>query len=276
MWPFERWRETDVLRVCRDAAEHWASQPAGLVRQQREPLAPPLDVPALEDAIARLFAGTRGRRRLDVVIESAWLPVMLLAPGAALRHVADLEALLREALVGLYEPGDTTMAQWQLQIDGLPGDEHVCGYALDVRLREGVMRALHAAGVTACSVQPVWAWARAHASQRATRGHSGWWLWQESDRTLVAGLRRGRVQSLHPAMAPMNEHFDLRATVAAEATRTRLPATDPLLIGGWLAPPAVANAAGWHAVSASAGTAGPAISPAPPMSTSSRQPPVQR
>lgn len=250
MWPFDRWMNADVLRVCRDSVEHWADGPGGLVLRRHEPLAAAMDASALQDAIGRLFADASHPRRVDAVIESAWLPVMLLAPGPEHRRVSDLEALLRKRVAALHDLDDASIAQWQVQIDGLPGQARVCGYALPVALRAAVTRATAAAGVAVRSLQPAWAWARAHASQRATRAHSGWWLWQESDRTLVANLFQGRVRSLHPAIAPMNERFDLTAIIGAEAVRHGLAATSAVVMSGWVAPTLVAKPARWLGVAA--------------------------
>jgi hypothetical protein len=262
VWPFDRSARTDVLRVCRAAVEHWTPTPAGLALHRREPLERPMEVVPLEDAIVRLFANSgtpvATPRRVDAVIESAWLPVMLLAPGTERRQVAAIEALLRERLAALYDTSDDPVARWQLRIDGLPGDRQVRGYGLPMRMRECMARGLSVAGVEPASLQPAWAWALAHASQRATRRHTGWWFWQESDRTLLAGLARGRVVSLHPALAPMGEHFDPRAAAAAEAARTGLELPDSLIAGGWHAPVTPAGGASWSSVASAALPAKPA------------------
>ncbi len=274
MWPFERWRSADVLRVCRGSVEHWVRQHAGLVLEQREILERPMDAAALEDAIARLFAGASGRRVVDIILESAWLPVMLLAPSSRQRKVADLEALLRERLMALPDSAEAA-SQWQIQIDGLPGDAHVCGYALPVRLREGLTRTLRDVGAKVRSLQPALAWARTQHSQRATRRHSGWWLWQESDRTLLVGLRRGHMQSLHPALPPMTEHFAPQTAVDCEAARTGLPAREPMLVGGWLAPAGLVTATAWQGVAATLETAPRSMAPAAGVSMSSSQNPAR-
>ena len=244
---FERADRRDVLRVCRGAVEHWARTAAGLVPRGREALARPRDIVALEDAIVRLFADAPPRR-VDAVIESAWLPVMLVAPGPERRRLSAIEALLRERLAVVHDTDDEPVAQWRVQVDGLPGDRQLPGYGLPVRVREAIVRGLGACDVAPTSLQPAWAWARGQASLRATRRHTGWWFWQESDRTMLAGLSRGRVVSLHPALAPMDDGFDAHASAACEAARTGAVLGDAILASGWDAPRTPFAAATWACV----------------------------
>ena len=252
MWPFDRSNRDDVLRVCRGGVEHWTRTSAGLTLHRRETFERPMDVVALEDAIVRLFSGNNAPpvrpQSVHIVIESPWLPIMLLAPSAELGNVGAIERRLRECLAELYDAADDPVARWLLQVDGLPGDRHVCGYGLPTRVRECIPRALSATHVHAASLQPAWAWARTQHSQRATRRHTGWWLWQESDRTLVAGMTDGRVTSLHPGLPTMDKHFDAPAVVAVEAARIGSSTLEPIIAGGWHAPPTLAKRVRWLGV----------------------------
>jgi hypothetical protein len=244
-----------VLRVCRDAIELWARAPGGLALQRREVLTTTMAVPALEDAVARLFAAPGGARRVDVVLESCWLPIMALHPSSRQRDVAALESLLRERLAVLHESGEDPVGRWALQVDGLPGEAVVLGYGLPARARDGVTRALRNAKVQALSLQPALAWARAHDSQRPAHRHSGWWFWQESDRTLVMGLARGRGTSLHPALPPLHDGVDVAAIAAAEAARTGTSPGDSVLVGGWSEPRLPGRASRWLGVAATTASA---------------------
>lgn len=263
MWPFERISSSGVLRVCRNAIELWASAPGGLALQRREVLATAMAVPALEDSVARLFAAPGGARRVDVILESCWLPIMALHPSSRQRDVTALESLLRERLALLYESGEDPVGRWALRVDGLPGEAVVLGYGLPARVRDGVTRALRDAKVRASSLQPALAWARAHDSQRLARRHSGWWFWQESDRTVVMGLARDRVASLHPASPPLHEGVDVAAIAAAEAARTGTSPGDSVFVGGWSEPRLPGRAARWLGVAAT-----PAAAPARPATVS--------
>lgn len=250
MWPFERMSKGATLRVCRDAIELWVLAPAGLALQRREVLATAMNLPALEEAVARLFAapGNADARRVDVVLESCWLPVMALHPSSRHRDVAALESLLRERLAHLHESGEDPVGRWALQVDGLPGQAVVLGYGLPARVRDGVSRALRSAKVQALSLQPALAWARAHDSQRLARRHSGWWFWQESDRTVAMGLERGRPTSLHPAIPPLHDGADMAAIAASEAARTETNPGGFVLIGGWSEPRLPGQGARWLGV----------------------------
>lgn len=251
MWPIDRWRDAVVLRVCRDAVERWEPAASGLCMRAGEPLARPMDAGALETAVTRLFApAAPAPRRVDVVAESAWLPVVPLGTGAGRGDLAGMEALLSERLAAFFDGADDPVADWTLLIDGLPGEAGACGYGLRPRVHEALARGLRAGACTPASVQPAWTWARRHASQRGVRRHSGWWLWQESDRTLVARLERGRVLSLHPAAAPVDAHAQVRDIVAAEAARLGADARAPVLAGGWRRPQGLAPAVRWLALAA--------------------------
>lgn len=250
MWPFERMSNSGVLRICRGTIEHWSPAPGGLSLQCGEVLATAMNLRALEDAVARLFSIPRGpgASRVDVVLESSWLPIMALQPSSRQRDVAALESLLRERLAHLHESGDDPVGRWALQVDGLPGERVVLGYGLPGRVRDSVMRALRSANVQALSLQPALAWARAHDSQRPARRHSGWWFWQESDRTVVMGLERGRATSLHPASPPLHDGADAAALAASEAARTGTSPGDSILVGGWSEPQVPARGARWLGV----------------------------
>jgi len=236
VWPLERISNSGVLRVCRDAIELWASTHGGLALQRREALATAMAVPALEDAVARLYVVPGGVRRVDVVLESCWLPVMALRPSLRQRNTAALESLLRERLAPLYDSVADPVGRWALQVDGLPGEALALGYGLPARVRDGITHALHNAKVRALSLQPALARARAHESQRPAHRHSGWWLWQESDRALVMGLERGRCTSLHPASPPLQDGVDVSASAAAEAARASTSPGDSIIVGGWSEP----------------------------------------
>lgn len=259
MWPFETMSKGGVLRVCRDAIELWGPVPGGLALQYRQALAPAMSPPALEDAIARLAAATRDAHagRVDVVLESCWLPVMALHPSSRHRDVAALESLLRERLAHLHESGDDPVGRWTLRVDGLPGEAIVLGYGLPARVRDGVTRALRNARMQARSLQPALAWARTHGSQRPARRHSGWWCWQESDRTLIMGLQRGRSTSLHPASLPLQDGVDVAVMAAVEAARTGTSPGHDVLVGGWSQPRLAGREARWLGVAAPEASAPP-------------------
>ncbi len=257
MWPFERMSKSGVLRICRDAIELWVLAPGGMALQRREVLATAMNLPALEDAVARLFAVPwgAGARRVDVVLESCWLPIMALHPSSRHRDVAALESLLRERFAHLHESGEDPVGQWALQVDGLPGEAVVLGYGLPARVGDCIARALRSAKLQALSIQPALAWARAHDSQRLARRHSGWWFWQEADRTVVMGLERGRTTSLHPAILPLHDGVDLAAIAAAEAARTGTSPGGSVLVGAWSEPRLPDRGARWLGVASPQGSA---------------------
>ena len=77
MWPFERQR--DVLRIGKLAVELWGRESGGLVKRRGATIDGSVD---LRGAVQSALQGASPMRApVDVVVESAWIPVVLLEPG---------------------------------------------------------------------------------------------------------------------------------------------------------------------------------------------------
>lgn len=231
MWLLERRR--DVVRVGRERVERWRPGAQGLVLQdQREVGAHEgLSVEALRAALQALF-GENIRGPADVVLESAWLPVLLLNVGPEPASNAKLQALLRHRLGDLYGQAQGPIDTWALLLDYRPGDPQALGYGFAPDVKQAVVEAAAASGQKLASVQPAFQWAARRLKRR-----DGWWTWLEQDRALLARVRQGRVVALNAAAALPRDPADSARLVGIEARRLGEGVQDrEAVTAGWSAP----------------------------------------
>lgn len=252
MWPFER--QADVVRIGRDRVEYWASSAQGLVLRGEQALvgAGSPQAAALAAGLGRLFQTVRSdaamsRRSaatIDVVFESAWLPIMLIEVGHSLWSRRPLEALLRHRFSQLYNERDDPVTAWSLQLDHRAGEAQGVGYGLTPPIRQAAIDAATAAGLRLASLQPAfcwgWQWLQRHRRSRvgAVR-RAGWWLWIEQDRALVCYLdARGRLRSLNAGASVPEDAAQCLRLIEIEALRQGIPAEEVRgLVVGWQPPP---------------------------------------
>lgn len=228
MWPFERRR--DVLRIGRLRVELWRHEAAGLVQLAAQPL-PARD--GLSDALGALLADPSERRGgLDVLLESAWLPVIHLVTGQEVWAQTAVESLLRHRLSQAYDERDDAVANWAVAVDHRPGDRFGVGYGLSPRVTSAIDTACAAAGRTVHSLQPMWQWAR-----RLRPVREGWWIWLEQDRAIAALLEQGRVVALQPAADIPRDAAQLERLIRIEQLRAGIElAPQEITLAGWSRP----------------------------------------
>lgn len=236
MWPLERQRS--VLRVGRHRVELWRSASQGLVMHESRDFdgAGASEPGELERCLAHLLRGdvlgaTRSARQVDVVLESAWLPVMGFGVGASPTTRGRVEALLKHYMGDLHEPREA----FELRLEHRTGDRQALGYALAPAVKRAALAQVVAAGLQAASVQPsfAWAWSRLARHRRGLR--SGWWVWSEQDRSLVAQWQRGRVVTLNAGAEPLEAEADIARAVATEAARQGQLQDLQIVHAGWSA-----------------------------------------
>lgn len=237
MWPFETRR--DVVRVGRDRVEYWAATGAGFTLKGSRALG------ALEGSRATQLAAALGgllaetntaseaaakASVIDVVLESAWLPVVLLDTGRELWRPAQVEALLRHRLARVYDERGDAVTGWELSIDHRAGDAQGLGFGLSPLVKSTVVSAVSAARFTLTSIQPAVQWGRQRLKQR----REGWWVWLEQDRAIVSYLEAGRVAAMNPSAALPADAAACQAMLRAE--RLRLGIENDAVLGvvaGW-------------------------------------------
>lgn len=250
MWPFERRR--DVLRVGRDRVELWTWLSSGLVLHRQQGLSgAPFDTVALRAALVPLLqANSRDVRAIDVVMESAWLPVLPIEPGPTLLLRPAVEALLRHRVSTVYGAPESSGA-WDLHVDHRAGDRSGLGFALSSSVRAVVLDASVAAKRKLASMQPAIAWGRARLRSHMPR--NVWMLWLEHDRTLVAWVRGGRVQAFNAAAAVVSTADQAVGCVHIESLRQGIQSeVAPIVVAGWQEVPTRAASPGlsWLSVAA--------------------------
>lgn len=242
------WRhepKRDVLRIGRDKVEQWAWTPNGLCLADSQSFDSngPRNTKDLESVMTALLARTlskagQTRPRFDLVLESAWLPVLELPLGFELWSQARLLALLRHRLQDGH--GTQVSAQgpageaWEPWVEYRAGDPIAIGFGLARSVRQLLLETLKAFGARAASLQPAlsWGWQQAKSMRRPAR--SGWWLWLEQDRAMACRIERSSVQALHPALPLPSDSMESLRLVQMEAVRQGLSTLDaPVSVAGW-------------------------------------------
>lgn len=231
MWRLERQR--DVLLVGRLRVERWAPGPGGrLVRAKAVDLmAGPLPEPqALEPSIGTVLEG--GSRAVDVVVESAWLPVIAVRTGQALWARSSVEALARHRLAEGFgdligAEGRSAQSAWDIVVDHRPGDEVAVAYGLPQGVSSAIERAVTGPGVHLRSMQPALAWGWQEAGSRA-----GWWVWLEQDRAHVCHVTRGRIDAMNAGAMFPADAASCQRLLAVEGIRQGLADTAVAKVAG--------------------------------------------
>jgi hypothetical protein len=256
VWPRSR-RARLTVRICREHVELWNDHAGCLERAKAHSGACRASESALRSALDAILSpdvSSDGQKALgvDFVIESAWLPVMPLEAGEALWSDAQMLALLSHRLGQVHGDGSTKAKQWSLRLDHRPGDSLAVGYALPPDVHAACVSAAAAGGWRVQSIQPSfsWGWDRFAAERRRVAGNrASCWIWQESDRSFVATLARGRVTLLHPSAPLPTSEAHLDRLMAMEAVRAGLDQHPALrMCAGWT-PPSIPASASTHVFS---------------------------
>lgn len=268
MWPLESRR--DVVRIGACAVERWVWSQAGLVCAARRELqrssagetsfgvalgALLEEAAHTSEAVAN--AGTKALTRADLVVESAWLPMMLLETGNQLWSRMQVEALLRHRFGLLFDAPGASIGDWELMVDHRAGDAQGLGYGLPPAVKAAVSAAATRAGVRWTSIQPAfaWGWQRLRR-QRAPLHGQGWWLWTEQDRALICHVEGGRVRAMNPGAAAVVDAAHCRRAIDVEGARFGVTGAGAALVAGWQlgSPAAAAAGLSWASVAAPGST----------------------
>lgn len=235
MWPLDR--RCDVVRLGRDRVEYWAneskamtladSRPLNGLRAERLPQVAGA-AGALLDAVVK--PRSAARRRLRLIVESAWLPVMAVDMGNGTLSAKAADALAEHHFSRLYGPCGPE-SRWQVRTEYRPGT-HRClayGWSSEVSSVCDAIAAKHQ--IDWESVEPAFAWGWARHGARGT----SWFVWLEQDRMLVARARRGRVIALTPGAAREESAARVLAAVDVERARWGFDNDDsePIVVAGW-------------------------------------------
>lgn len=245
MWRPSFTRERRVLRVCRDRVELWRDGRDTLILLQSRSLKAERhpDPALLSAAIGELLLAAKdeatGTPVLDVVVESAWMPIVPLPTQDGMLSRGEIDALLRHRLRQAYADERTRTDEWTTRLLHRPGDPLALGCALDPAVLTAIRQSTASAGLVPRSIQPAigWGWSRMRRARRQalrkSASREAWWLWQESDRALVSLVGNGCIHELNPAVAlPCDEQW--AAVIEREALRSSARATEAdAVISDW-------------------------------------------
>jgi hypothetical protein len=248
VWPRERADATECLRIGRHAVERWKRVDGTLSRAATHAL--PQEVAPqpkrLIEAISAMYSAdipTAPGMRITLVLESAWLPVMLIDTGPTLLRASQVEALVRHRLGMQFSDGPDPVAGWELRIEQRAGSRHALAYGLAPRLKQTLIEAARTANLEWASMTPALAWGLEHRRSAGPRSRSNeWFLWPEQDRTLVARVLTNDVNGLNPGAPKVLSEAHVLQAVDAESVRLGITSiADPIVAATWDGAPRVAQ-----------------------------------
>ena len=258
MWPLERSAPRELLRLGACAAERWLEGDAGLslVASAALPEGAVARLAALPTALRALYAQP-APGSVTLVLESAWLPLMLVDTGGSLRESAQVEALMRHRFGLVHAERDTAISEWDVRIDHRAGERWALGYGLAPAVRQALDAAQTELNLRCAALTPAWSWGWQRVRpDRPWRGKSGHWVWPEQDRMLLGRFEAGRPVGLNPATRLCASTAEVEQAIAAEALRVGLPpGALPIAVAAWQPPsalPASTPRTTWHALAAEA------------------------
>lgn len=250
MWPLSRNLPRECLRIGRVAIERWSGPGTGLGLRSALPMpADAMDRPGCLTALLHGLYADKPQGKVHVVLESAWLPLLLVDTGGELLSPGEVQALVRHRLNACHAgPGDD-LAAWDVRVDYRAGDRFALGYGFAPQHKQAVLAAAAEAGLQLDALIPalLWGWKQVRPPVTA-----GWWVWPEQDRMLLARLEAGRVVAFNPAAALAATGAAIEQLVQVESVRWGLaPSDHGVAVASWQ-PPARLPASGprlaWHSL----------------------------
>lgn len=240
MWLRDRSGPIEFMRIGRHSVERWAGSDANiaLVGAHAMNASTELTSEDLLPAVRSLY-GDPPSRAITVLLESAWMPVILVEVGEAVLNHEQIDALVRHRF-GLVQEGKSTSTTlpWELRVDYRAGERFALGFGMPVRLPTSLARVGESAGLVWAALLPAFAWGfgRLQPARQWRRG-GGWWLWPEQDRMLVTKWAAGQLVALTPAAVDADNAAQLRRRIEVECIRAGIgAASDPIVAATWQGP----------------------------------------
>jgi hypothetical protein len=245
VWPLRGSATTDFVRVGRQSAQRWSQTPQGLLHLATESLGEEEagGTSSLLTALTALVGPgdlaaathTSPQSHSHLILESVWLPVILVELGTSTWAADQARALVRHRLRGLYDGAQEQFNDGEVRVDFRPGDRYAVGYAVPTSVMDTVNRVASLFGLRWASLQPAfaWGWERGWARRKWPLGQ-GWWIWNEQDRSLVACVDDGRVFTLNSGAARCVDDADAAQAVRVETLRCGAKCDGwPMVVAGW-------------------------------------------
>ncbi len=233
MWPFDRKSSRDCVRISSVAVERWTRVANGF-----QLAASRLLEPGALDSLAqslRAVLPAANSETVGLVVESAWLPLILVDTGGVLWSKAQAEALVRHRLRLLYDAGPGIATTWTFRVDHRAGDRFALGAGLPVDRRESLLGAAREAGLRWTSLMPAfeWGWQQLQPHRALPRG-TGWFVWIEHDRAVVGRVERGRLTGFNAGAALCENDQGVEQLIEVEAFRLGVDSrSESVVVGSW-------------------------------------------
>jgi len=245
VWPRDRTAPAECLRIGRHSAERWAAVDGGLSlqAQQRLPQDRALQPSVLVEAMAALYPSPPGCP-VALILESAWLPVMLVNMGERFLRAAQLDALVRHRFALRDPDSSDPVAGWELRADHRAGSQHALAYGLALQLKQALLDSARTVNLELTAITPALSWGMERLlPAKGWRRTAAWWLWPEQDRTLVVRILSNEVAGLNAGAPPVTDESELLQLTDIESARLGLgPMMDPIAAAIWSAAPRAAQA----------------------------------
>jgi hypothetical protein len=222
VWLRDRTSAHEFLRIGRLAVERWASPDGKTLTQQAEcPLGPahvgqPDSVSA---AISTLYPAAPSVP-VTLLLESAWMPVMLVDTGTTLLRAAEVDALVRHRFGLYHSDGLDPVSSWELRIEHRVGERDALACGLSPRLKQSLLAVAQSLNMEWAALMPAFGWGLDRLRPaKAWTAAGGWWLWPEQDRTFIARLTPRGVIGLNPSAVCLVDEAGLTNAVQAEGVR---------------------------------------------------------
>ena len=222
MWPLDRLSATEYLRVGRHSVERWVGSSSTLSRVGSRALTTTsgLDPDGLVPVIRALYPN-KPQSAVTILLESVWLPLLLLEVGPALWTSAQVEPLLRHRLNMLHGVPSASTPGWDICVDYRAGERLALGYGMPSRLRQLLMEVGDATGLQWAALLPSFAWGLQRLRPaRHWPGRSGWWVWPEQDRLLLTRIASSRIVALNTGTAFTDDPAQITRLVDVESLRS--------------------------------------------------------
>ncbi len=185
--------------------------------------------------VIRALYPTQPKMAVVVLLESVWLPLLLAEVGTALWSRAQVEPFLRHRFNALHGDSNSSPSSWALRVDYRPGERCALGYGMPPRLKQSFVDAGNAVGIQWAGLLPAFAWGRQRLKPtRLWHGQSGWLVWPEQDRLLVARIASDSVVALNTGVAFSEDAVQIERAVEVEGIRCGvITATEPVIAATW-------------------------------------------
>jgi hypothetical protein len=236
VWPLDRNAGHEYLRVGPHAVERWKDARGALSLEASQALQPDAVAQAqvLVAAVRALYSN-KPEKKVTLLLESAWLPVMLVDTGSTPLSSVQFDALVRHRFGLHYGDMRDPVSAWELRIEHQAGRRHALAYGLSPRIKQALIEAGEASGVKWDAMLPAIGWGRQRLRPAAPRASAtAWWAWQEQDRLLVARTARNEIVGFNSGAARFDDETGIVHLIESEEARLGVATkTDPITVAVW-------------------------------------------